>query len=246
MSLLPRLRPPCSVGPARCCCWPAAGALPKDPCWPAIGLVGLPGSGPTRSDSLTRLGETALRSGEIDTAATLFEQAAAIDRKNVRALIGLGDTLLAAGRGLDASQAFERRWRGAGSGGGALRLCPGHARDPSARGGADHLRASGREQPSDIAAVNALGVAYDLLGQHDKAAETYRQGAVLVPASVQLRNNLGLSSRCRSASRSARAAAPARGRVRFHPADAAESGPGLRAPGRPRGGGAIGSHRSRR
>ena len=91
-----------------CCCWPAAAALPRDPCWPAIDLVGSPGSGPTRSDSLTQLGETALRSGEIDTAATLFEQAATIDRKNVRALIGLGDALLAAGRGLDASQAFEQ------------------------------------------------------------------------------------------------------------------------------------------
>lgn len=154
----------------------------------------LPESARTRSDSLTRLGETALRSGEVDTAATLFEQAGAIDRTNVRAAIGLGDSLLAAGRGLDASRAFER----------ALALEPklpaahyGYARAMIAirrpEVAADHLRQLVAGDPSDVAAINALGVAYDLLGQHDKAAETYRQGLALMPGSMQLRNNLGLS-----------------------------------------------------
>lgn len=154
----------------------------------------VPESSRTRSDSLVRLGDTALRSGEVDTAATLFEQAGAIDRNNVGAAIGLGDSLLAAGRGLDASRAFER----------ALALEPalsaahyGYARAMIAirrpEVAADHLRQLVKSDPSNVAAINALGVAYDLLGQHGEAAETYRQGLALMPASMQLRNNLGLS-----------------------------------------------------
>ncbi len=171
------------------------GGVPESPL-PAGERPGdlLPESARTRSDSLVRLGETALRSGEVDIAATLFEQAGAIDRNNIRAAIGLGDSLLAAGRGLDASRAFER----------AMALEPtlpaaqyGYARAMIAirrpEVAADHLRRLVASDPSDVAAINALGVAYDLLGEHGKATETYRLGLALVPASMQLRNNLGLS-----------------------------------------------------
>ena len=147
-----------------------------------------------RSESLTRLGQTALLSGELETAATLFEQAAVIDGHNVRASLGLGDTLLAVGRGLDASQAFER----------ALAQQPdlpeahyGYARAMIAirrpEAALDHLRALAESRPGDTATLNALGVAYDLLGQHEEATATYRKGLTIVPASVPLRNNLALS-----------------------------------------------------
>ena len=97
----------------RCCsCWPwpssaavvARGSLlpPVDPEPPATE------GAQSRSASLTRIGDTALRSGEIETAVGLFEQATLIDSRNVTAALGLGNALLAAGRDLDASRAFER------------------------------------------------------------------------------------------------------------------------------------------
>lgn len=154
----------------------------------------VPESARARSESLTRLGQTALQSGEIEQAASLFEQATLTDGRNVRAALGLGDTLLAAGRDLDASQAFER----------ALKVQPdlpeahyGYARAmigirrPEIA--VDHLRRLTESRSGDTAALNALGVAYDLLGEHQLATEAYRQGLAVVPASVPLRNNLALS-----------------------------------------------------
>ena len=154
----------------------------------------VPESARARSESLTRLGQTALQSGEIEQAASLFEQATLTDGRNVRAALGLGDTLLAAGRDLDASQAFER----------ALKVQPdlpeahyGYARAmigirrPEVA--VDHLRRLTESRPSDTAALNALGVAHDLLGEHQLATQTYRKGLAMVPASVPLRNNLALS-----------------------------------------------------
>src|SRR4051794_41977980 len=67
-----------------------------------------PESASGRSESLVRLGDTALRSGEIETAVSLFDQATQLDAANVGAALGLGDALLAAGRGPPARPAVER------------------------------------------------------------------------------------------------------------------------------------------
>ncbi|MFL5332916.1 MAG: tetratricopeptide repeat protein [Geminicoccaceae bacterium] len=153
-----------------------------------------PESARGRSESLVRLGDTALRSGEIETAASLFDQATQLDAANVGAALGLGDALLAAGRDLDASRAFER----------ALAAQPdlpaaqyGYARAMIAvrrpEVAADFLHKLVAANPSDVASLNALGVSYDLMGQHDQASATYRQGLTVAPASVPLRNNLALS-----------------------------------------------------
>ena len=44
-----------------------------------------------------------------------------------------------------------------------------------------------------MAALNALGVAQDLLGDHAAAEGTYRQALTVMPASEAARNNLALS-----------------------------------------------------
>ena len=136
---------------------------------------------------------------------------------------------------------------GAGPGGGALWLCPGHACDPSARGGGGAFAPSGRP-----AAKRRRGrqCARRRLRSHGPA----RQGGRNLPAGAGAGAGLGAAAQqsgplprvAGALSRSARAAAAAGGRVRFHPPDPPEPGPCLRAPGRPRGGGAIGSHRPRR
>ena len=110
------------------------------------------------------------------------------------AALGLGNALLAAGRDLDASRAFER----------ALAIQPrpagghyGYARSMIAiqrpEVAVEHLRKLVAQTPSSIEALNALGVAQDLLGDHAAAADTYRQALAVVPASASVRNNLALS-----------------------------------------------------
>ena len=147
-----------------------------------------------RAVSLIRIGDTALRSGEIETAVGLFEQATLTDGRNVTAALGLGDALLAAGRDLDASKAFER----------ALAIQPnlpaasyGYARSMIAiqrpEVAVEHLSRLVAQSPSSVEALNALGVAQDLLGDHAAATETYRQALGVVPASTSVRNNLALS-----------------------------------------------------
>ncbi len=171
------------------------GGVPEGPVLPPVGPEPPATEGAqSRSASLTRIGDTALRSGEIETAVGLFEQATLIDSRNVTAALGLGNALLAAGRDLDASRAFER----------ALAIQPslpaasyGYARSMIAiqrpEVAAEHLRKLVAQAPSSVEALNALGVAQDLLGDHGAAADTYRQALAVVPASASVRNNLALS-----------------------------------------------------
>jgi Flp pilus assembly protein TadD len=173
----------------------SCGGVPEAPLVadaPGGGLA--PGNSAARSESLSRLGETALQTGETESAASLFEQAALIDGRNVRALLGLGNALLALDRDLDASRAFERALAVQAdlpeAHYGYARAMIGIQRPEVA---ADHLRAVLKSRPNETAALNALGVAYNLLGQHELATGTYRQGLALAPTSVPLRNNLGLS-----------------------------------------------------
>ena len=154
-----------------CSCWPwlssAAVACPRARCCRPSVEPPVPEDAQARAVSLTRIGETALRSGEVETAVGLFEQATLTDGRNVTAALGLGDALLAAGRDLDASRAFER----------ALAIQPdlpaaayGYARAMIAiqrpEVAAEHLRGWWRRTWSSVEALNALGVAQDLLGDH--------------------------------------------------------------------------------
>lgn len=171
------------------------GGAPAGPALPEPGLEP-PASedAQTRSASLVRIADTALRSGEIETAIGLFEQATLSDGRNVTAALGLGDALLAAGRDLDASRAFER----------ALAIQPslpaaayGYARAMIAirrpEVAVEHLQRLVAANPSSVESLNALGVAQDMLGDHAAATATYRQALLVVPAAVSVRNNLALS-----------------------------------------------------
>ena len=171
------------------------GGVPEGPLLPGQSTEPpVPEDAQSRAVSLTRIGDTALRSGEIETAVGLFEQATLTDGRNVTAALGLGDALLAAGRDLDASRAFER----------ALAIQPnlpaatyGYARSMIAiqrpEVAVEHLSRLVTQNPSSIEALNALGVAQDLLGDHAAATATYRQALGVVPASPSVRNNLALS-----------------------------------------------------
>jgi tetratricopeptide (TPR) repeat protein len=57
----------------------------------------------------------------------------------------------------------------------------------------EHLRRLVAANPSSIEALNALGVAQDMLGDHAAATATYRKALTVVPAAISVRNNLALS-----------------------------------------------------
>lgn len=153
-----------------------------------------PGLGGGRSASLTRMADTAFRSGETTTAASLYEEALLLDGGNVPAALGLGHALLAQGRAQEASRAFERAIKASD---GSAEAHLGYARAMIAlrrpEVAAEHLRGILEREPDHAQALNALGVAYDLQGQHRLAIETYRKGLAGNPTSIPLRNNLGLS-----------------------------------------------------
>jgi Flp pilus assembly protein TadD len=138
------------------------------------------------------MARTALSAGQVDTAATLFEQALAASPADVEATIGFGDTLVRQGRPQEASDIYARVL---GAGGAAAHL--GYARAMIGLNrpevALEHLTRARALSPADPLILSTLGVAYDMTGQHALAAETYRIGLVFAPDDQALRSNLGLS-----------------------------------------------------
>jgi len=170
------------------------GGVPVGPWLAGESAGAAPGSDGARSANLTRMGETALRTGETATAAALFEEALMLDRGSLPAALGLGNALLVEGRPQDAARAFEQALTIEGDSADARY---GYARAMLAlrrpEVAAEHLERVARQQPNNTQALNALGVAYDLQGRNDLAIAAYRRGLATDPASLALRNNLGLS-----------------------------------------------------
>lgn len=171
------------------------GGVPKGPVLPD-GPASAPASADARARamSLTRIADTALRSGDAESAVGLFQEATLTDQGSLPAALGLGEALLVVGRDLEATRAFERAMAIAPQ---ALEARYGYARAMIAINrpevAADQLRALVDEAPTNMAALNALGVAQDLLGDHAAAEGTYRQALTVMPASEAARNNLALS-----------------------------------------------------
>lgn len=171
------------------------GGVPKGPVLPD-GPPEAPASSDARARavSLSRIADTALRSGDSETAVGLFQEATLTDSGSLPAALGLGEALLVVGRDLEATRAFER----------AMQIEP---KSPDARYGyaramiginrpevaAEQLRAIVAASPTNVAAINALGVAQDLLGDHAAAEATYRQALAVMPGAESVRNNLALS-----------------------------------------------------
>lgn len=77
-------------------------------------------------------------------------------------------------------------------------------------------------QAKDARIYNGLGVAYDMLGEHDRAQEQFRTGLALAPDNNRLIHNYGLSLAAATASDPAPTSAPA---LAFTPAPASEPAP---------------------
>ena len=169
-------------------------------CAPPLEQSRLPGDGGLRtveqmhsqSQQYARMGRTALDAGDVNSAAGLFEQAMLLDGDNAEAALGLGDALLRQNRLQEASEVYGRAFFQGGA-----RAHYGYGRAMVALGrpetAIEHLKQAYDLAPTDPTVLNALGVAYDLAGQHDAAARAYREGLAMAPDDRGLKSNLGLS-----------------------------------------------------
>ncbi|MEZ5846233.1 MAG: tetratricopeptide repeat protein [Geminicoccaceae bacterium] len=166
------------------------------------GLPRSPGSNQTFAETdkaaqverLLRMAEDAEASGDLPTAATLLDHAAASDPRNVAVLTSLGRVMQQMDRPQAATDAF----------GAALAADPddpraviGYAKAMIALGrpeaAAAHIEPLLEKRPDDLGLINVAGVIYDMQAQHQRAVELYRRGLYFQPDSTLLQNNLGLS-----------------------------------------------------
>lgn len=140
-----------------------------------------------------RVADAALQNGAPLMALEVADQALARNANDREALIRKGEALSMLKRNEEAEAVFTK----------VLALDPGNTRallgigrirlgrDPS-RAAEWFMKALARE-PRNAAALNDLGIARDLLGEHEAAREAYRKALDIAPDNLAARINLGLS-----------------------------------------------------
>jgi Flp pilus assembly protein TadD len=153
-----------------------------------------PGAPEDGAATIVGMGDRAMAAGDSETAVRLYGRAAQIAGDDPAVLGRLGEAYLAARRWAEAAEVFRR-------------VLVGHPADDQAQRGyaramlaldqpeaaVAHLEPVVSAAPDDVQALNALGVAYDMLGRHDEAQQAYRAGLARSPGDPSLRTNLGLS-----------------------------------------------------
>ena len=154
-------------------------------------LIGCSGSQPEHSG--VTVAEEAIRNGSPALALQITQGILARSPDDVPALLMQGDAATQMGKINEAEAAFQH----------ALRLKPGSVRGKTGLGrlrlATDAAEAAAlfqdvvRQEPRNIVALNNLGIARDLLGQHREAQEAYRQVRAIDPSNRATQVNLALS-----------------------------------------------------
>jgi Flp pilus assembly protein TadD len=140
-----------------------------------------------------RVADAALQNGAPLMALEVADQALARNGNDREALLRKGEALSMLKRNEEAEAVFTK----------VLALDPGNtraligigrlrlSRDPSSAA-ESFLKALARD-PRNATALNDLGIARDLLGEHDAAQDAYRKALAIAPDDLPARVNLGLS-----------------------------------------------------
>jgi len=145
------------------------------------------------SDALSRVAATSAATGDFSTAARLYRRAHKIAPKSLMSALGLARSTQAIGDHRSSIAAFQT----------VLQIQPDHLQAHeqigrqfmalgSAKDALPHLRAAVEQRP-DAGHHNELGIAHDLMGDHDAAQKVYRTALELAPGDLALRTNLGRS-----------------------------------------------------
>lgn len=142
--------------------------------------------------ALMRVADATAAAGDYGNAVAMYRRANQAEPDNVQVLEGLGHLLLKIGADAEASRTFKHAV--ALGGGAAAREGLGKALIALDQPEAAITQLKAALEIRELPGVyNALGVAYDLTGDHGAAQAYYRTGLDAHPANLNLRNNLGLS-----------------------------------------------------
>ena len=171
------------------------------------GLAGCGGGGepkvtrsiePTAStediEALVRLGDYLQERGELSTAIALYQRAAG-KSDNAYELIKLGRALAAAGATERAAGVFRRAVsREPENPDALLGLGKAYLELGQIEKSIQYLDQLVKQgNGTDLIRYAALGAAFDLAGQHERAVATYRAGLEIEPNNLDLKSNLALS-----------------------------------------------------
>ena len=141
-----------------------------------------------------RIAESALDSGDLQIATSIYQRVIVANPKSVPGLIGLGDTLYAVGDYTRANVDYQRALQVDPTAYGAL---IGSARVAIKQRRMDDAVALYRKiqalKPDDVLACAGLGTALDLQGNHVAAQAEFRRGLKSNPGDPALNVDLGMS-----------------------------------------------------
>jgi len=148
---------------------------------------------PSEADSIVRVADATRDRGDLATAAALYRRAHEIAPMEVDTLLQLGFTLSQTGSSAEAAEAFRRVLRIDQDNTKALRgLGMAMLQRNQVDLAIEHFQAA-LALEEDVRLYNALGVGYDMKGDHQAAQAYYRVGLQVEPANLSLRSNYGLS-----------------------------------------------------
>jgi Flp pilus assembly protein TadD len=162
----------------------------------AVALSGcglFPAARPPGAQFTLHVADAAMAAGAPDMALRVAEIVLRRDPHDVSAMVAKGQALYAMGAD-DRALAAYRQAVAADPSNPKAQIGLGRAlirSDPGAAEAAFLVALA--QQPDNRVALNDLGIARDMLGQHAEAQTSYRQALALAPESVDVQTNLGLS-----------------------------------------------------
>jgi Flp pilus assembly protein TadD len=154
----------------------------------------VPGSSSPTAVTELRIAESALESGNMDMATTLYQKIVTANPRSVEGLTGLGNTLYAVGdytrAGVFYGKASEIDHAAPAPLIGLARVAIHQRRFDDAIATYHRVLA---ESPDDPLAAAGLGAALDMKGNHDEAQAVLRDGLKRNPGDTSLSVNLGVS-----------------------------------------------------
>lgn len=152
------------------------------------------GEMPFNTDSLITIGESFLTAGDYGNAMRVYQRAATENPTNVPSRLGLAKTYQAMGAADAAINLYSQ----------VLGLDPNNMEAKMGKGqmlitknrpeeAIPYLTDLLKQDPKNYKIYNMLGLAYDLMGQQEKAQMSYGQGLEFAVNNISLLNNLALS-----------------------------------------------------
>jgi Flp pilus assembly protein TadD len=152
------------------------------------------GGKPIGYDALMRIGAAAHAGGDLATAVGVYRRAAAIEPHAVAPFVAAGNTLLEMGEVAEALIAYNSALARDGHDPEALRgLTRAYLMSGKPELSGQPLSVAFKATPDDPKLLQLIGVADDLVGQHEEAQARYRRALELLPRDPGLSIDLALS-----------------------------------------------------